>query len=280
VYEKENHLRVMMRMMGLGSPAYWLINYAFWLAMYPTLQPPRPLRRVPLSTDRTRSPPSPVQTGRGPRPAQYRPDADRPSPPRQVRALHPLHGGGRERRAAALGLHHRALHQDGVVRARGACSISAIFLCSLFPLLFLFFFLLFLVRSTPPALLLSPSNPPPPLPSRTKWTRLVHPSVLIGNVPPHRRPGAGQALRRRPVRVWGGLVVVVGGGDLTCLAKQVNFALFANYVLALALLWSNAVRSARAAAVSATLFVIAMSLVAFMAWDTGGYFFAPPPFSY
>ena len=45
-------------------------------------------------------------------------------------------------------------------------------------------------------------------------------------------------------------------------------------MLALALLWSNAVRSARAAAVSATLFVIAMSLVAFMAWDTGGYFFA------
>ncbi|KAJ1474049.1 hypothetical protein T484DRAFT_1833900 [Baffinella frigidus] len=34
VYEKEMHLRVMMRMMGLGSAAYWIINYAFWLLMY------------------------------------------------------------------------------------------------------------------------------------------------------------------------------------------------------------------------------------------------------
>jgi len=34
VYEKEMKLRVMMRMMGLGTSAYWLINYLFWLAIY------------------------------------------------------------------------------------------------------------------------------------------------------------------------------------------------------------------------------------------------------
>jgi hypothetical protein len=34
VYEKEMRLRVMMRMMGLGTTAYWLINYIFWLVMY------------------------------------------------------------------------------------------------------------------------------------------------------------------------------------------------------------------------------------------------------
>ena len=34
VYEKEMRLRVMMRMMGLGTTAYWLINYIFWFVMY------------------------------------------------------------------------------------------------------------------------------------------------------------------------------------------------------------------------------------------------------
>jgi len=34
VYEKEMKLRVMMRMMGLGTSAYWLINYLFWLLIY------------------------------------------------------------------------------------------------------------------------------------------------------------------------------------------------------------------------------------------------------
>ena len=47
---------------------------------------------------------------------------------------------------------------------------------------------------------------PPPPPSRTKWTRLVHPSVLIGHVPPLRAPGAlrrrrgAQATGKRPAR--------------------------------------------------------------------------------
>lgn len=27
-------LRVMMRMMGLGTAAYWVINYLFWFLMY------------------------------------------------------------------------------------------------------------------------------------------------------------------------------------------------------------------------------------------------------
>lgn len=27
-------LRVMMRMMGLGTSAYWVINYLFWFLMY------------------------------------------------------------------------------------------------------------------------------------------------------------------------------------------------------------------------------------------------------
>jgi hypothetical protein len=34
VQEKEGRLRVMMRMMGLGTAAYWAINYAFWLLVY------------------------------------------------------------------------------------------------------------------------------------------------------------------------------------------------------------------------------------------------------
>jgi len=34
VYEKEVKLRVMMRMMGLGTSAYWVINYIFWFLMY------------------------------------------------------------------------------------------------------------------------------------------------------------------------------------------------------------------------------------------------------
>ena len=35
----------------------------------------------------------------------------------------------------------------------------------------------------PPGLCAALSHAPPPPPSRTKWTRLVHPSVLIGHVP-------------------------------------------------------------------------------------------------
>ena len=31
VQEKEARIRVMMRMMGLGTAAYWAINYAFWV---------------------------------------------------------------------------------------------------------------------------------------------------------------------------------------------------------------------------------------------------------
>jgi len=34
VYEKEMKLRMMMRMMGLGTSAYWAINYTFWVIMY------------------------------------------------------------------------------------------------------------------------------------------------------------------------------------------------------------------------------------------------------
>jgi len=34
VYEKEMKLRVMMRMMGLSSTAYWVINYCFWFVVY------------------------------------------------------------------------------------------------------------------------------------------------------------------------------------------------------------------------------------------------------
>lgn len=34
VYEKEVRLRIMMRMMGLGSRAYWTINYMFWCTVY------------------------------------------------------------------------------------------------------------------------------------------------------------------------------------------------------------------------------------------------------
>ena len=34
VYEKEMRLRIMMRMMGLGTQAYWTINYIFWVAVY------------------------------------------------------------------------------------------------------------------------------------------------------------------------------------------------------------------------------------------------------
>jgi hypothetical protein len=34
VYEKEMKLRVMMRMMGLGTGAYWVINYVFWFLIY------------------------------------------------------------------------------------------------------------------------------------------------------------------------------------------------------------------------------------------------------
>jgi hypothetical protein len=34
VYEKEMKLRVMMRMMGLSSSAYWIINYIFWFIIY------------------------------------------------------------------------------------------------------------------------------------------------------------------------------------------------------------------------------------------------------
>jgi len=31
VYEKEVNLRIIMKMMGLGTGAYWIINYAFWV---------------------------------------------------------------------------------------------------------------------------------------------------------------------------------------------------------------------------------------------------------
>ncbi|KAJ1494901.1 hypothetical protein T484DRAFT_1763970 [Baffinella frigidus] len=34
LYEKEQRLRVMMRMMGLSSTAYWAINYLFWFLIY------------------------------------------------------------------------------------------------------------------------------------------------------------------------------------------------------------------------------------------------------
>ncbi len=34
VHEKEARIRIMMRMMGLGTPAYWTINYAFWTIIY------------------------------------------------------------------------------------------------------------------------------------------------------------------------------------------------------------------------------------------------------
>jgi len=34
VYEKEHKLRVMMKMMGLDTNAYWVINYGFFVTMY------------------------------------------------------------------------------------------------------------------------------------------------------------------------------------------------------------------------------------------------------
>jgi hypothetical protein len=34
VYEKEVNLRIIMKMMGLGTGAYWIINYAFWIFVY------------------------------------------------------------------------------------------------------------------------------------------------------------------------------------------------------------------------------------------------------
>ena len=34
VYEKEVKLRIIMKMMGLGTGAYWIINYAFWCFFY------------------------------------------------------------------------------------------------------------------------------------------------------------------------------------------------------------------------------------------------------
>jgi hypothetical protein len=34
VYDKEQRLRIMMRMMGLGTRAYWTINYIFWVLVY------------------------------------------------------------------------------------------------------------------------------------------------------------------------------------------------------------------------------------------------------
>jgi hypothetical protein len=33
VQEKEARIRVMMRMMGLGTAAYWVINYVFWVRL-------------------------------------------------------------------------------------------------------------------------------------------------------------------------------------------------------------------------------------------------------
>ena len=33
VQEKEARIRVMMRMMGLGTAAYWVINYVFWVGL-------------------------------------------------------------------------------------------------------------------------------------------------------------------------------------------------------------------------------------------------------
>jgi len=33
VYEKEKNLRMMMRMHGLGDGAYWLISYAYFMAV-------------------------------------------------------------------------------------------------------------------------------------------------------------------------------------------------------------------------------------------------------
>lgn len=33
VYEKENNLRIMMKMHGLGDGPYWLITYCYFLAL-------------------------------------------------------------------------------------------------------------------------------------------------------------------------------------------------------------------------------------------------------
>lgn len=34
VYEKEENLRIMMKMHGLGDAAYWLVNYTYYLTIY------------------------------------------------------------------------------------------------------------------------------------------------------------------------------------------------------------------------------------------------------
>lgn len=34
VYEKEENLRIMMKMHGLGDAAYWLVNYSYYLSIY------------------------------------------------------------------------------------------------------------------------------------------------------------------------------------------------------------------------------------------------------
>lgn len=36
VYEKEENLRIMMRMHGLGDAAYWIVNYSYYLCVYVT----------------------------------------------------------------------------------------------------------------------------------------------------------------------------------------------------------------------------------------------------
>jgi hypothetical protein len=52
----------------------------------------------------------------------------------------------------------------------------------------------------------------------------------------------------------------------------VNFFLWENFCIALAFLWATVVRSSRAGSISSTLFIILMTLVAFTAWDSGGFF--------
>ena len=52
----------------------------------------------------------------------------------------------------------------------------------------------------------------------------------------------------------------------------VFFLLFINQTIAFALLWSSVLRSSKAAQIGSTLWVLAMTVIAYTAWDAGNFF--------
>ena len=52
----------------------------------------------------------------------------------------------------------------------------------------------------------------------------------------------------------------------------VFFLLFVNQTIAFAFLWSAVLRSSKAAQISSTLWVLAMTVIAYTAWDSGNFF--------